>query len=321
MSSKKFVYLLVMAAIVCGLIAGDTAYGQKGIGALTAQGTVTNADGTPAPGYTIKGDIDGATISIEVTAESAADGSYKLVLISFSNEITAGDVVTLTVSDSVQNVVGAASYTVAATDLPPPSIVDINIALPAPKELIVEVDPFELPADGTSTSTITITVRDGGEGVTGDTISVSTDNGTVGATATEVGNGVYTATYTAPPTLPFIPIAQINVSSATTDQSTSTVILLKPVPTTVTVDVSPSSFIADTPSTGAVTITVERVGPVTDETVTLALSPAVGSVSAVTNNGDGSYSATYTSGGTAGNVTLTATATGCSRFEQRNHRD
>ena len=87
---------------------------------------------------------------------------------------------TLTVSDSVQNVVGAASYTVAATDLPPPSIVDINIALPAPKELIVEVDPFELPADGTSTSTITITVRDGGEGVTGDTISVSTDNGTVG---------------------------------------------------------------------------------------------------------------------------------------------
>ena len=38
MSSRKFVYLLVMAAIVCGLIAGDTAYGQKGIGALTAQG-------------------------------------------------------------------------------------------------------------------------------------------------------------------------------------------------------------------------------------------------------------------------------------------
>ena len=41
----------------------------------------------------------------------------------------------------------------------------------------------------------------------------------------------------------------------------------------------------------------------------LARSPAVGDVSAVTNNGDGSYSATYTSGSTAGNVTLTATAT------------
>ena len=64
------------------------------------------------------------------------------------------------------------------------------------------------------------------------------------------------------------------------------------------------------PAQARVTVSVERVGPVTNETVTLALNPAVGSVSAVTNNGDGTYSATYTSGSTAGNVTLTATATG-----------
>ena len=308
MSSKKFVYLLI-AAIVCGFMLGDAAYGQKGIGALTVQGTVTNPDGTPAAGLTIKGDVDGATISLEVTATSAADGSYKLVLISFGNEITAGDVVTLTVSDSAQNVVGTANYSVADVDLPPPSIVDIDIALPAPKSIIAAVDPLEVPADGTSTSTITVTVQRRWEGVTGDTISLSVDNGTVDATATEVGNGVYTATYTAPATLPFIPIAQVSISSATTDQSTSTVVLLIPVPTIVTVDVSPSVFSADTPGTGAVTVSVTQVGPVTDETVTLALSPAVGSVSAVTNNNDGTYSATYTSGSTAGNVTLTATAT------------
>ena len=309
MSSKKFVYLLI-AAIVCGFMLGDVAYGQKGIGALTVQGTVTNPDGTPAAGLTIKGDVEGATISIEVTATSAADGSYKLVLISFGNEITTGDVVTLTVTDAAQNIVGTANYIVADADLPAPSIVDIDIALPAPKSILAEVNPLELPADGTSTSMVTVTVRDGGEGVTGDTITLSVDNGTVDTTATEVGNGVYTATYTAPATLPFIPIAQINVSSASTAQSTSTVILLQPVPTTVTVAVSPSVFSADTPSTGAVTVSVEKVGPVTDETVTLALSPQVGSVSAVTNNNDGTYSATYTSGSTSGNVTLTATATG-----------
>ena len=309
MSSKKFVYLLVMAAIVCGLIAGDTAYGQDKAANLLFKGTVTNPDGTPAAGHTVAGEIVGASVLLIGPPTTGPDGSYQYSFISLGNEITAGDVVTLTVSDSAQNVVGVASYTVTAADLPAPSIVELDIALPAPKSITVEADPIELPADGTSTSEITITVQDGGEGVTGDTISISTDNGTVG-TATEVGNGVYTATYTAPPTLPFIPIAQINVSSATTDQSTSTVILLQPVPTTVTVDVSPSNFIADTTGTGAVTVTVERVGPVTDETVTLALSPAVGSVGAVTNNGDGSYSATYTSGGTAGNVTLTATATG-----------
>lgn len=82
------------------------------------------------------------------------------------------------------------------------------------------------------------------------------------------------------------------------------------VSTTVTVAVAPTVFSADTASTGTVTITVARDEPVTDETVTLKLSPQVGSVDATaTNNGDGTYSAVYTSGGAAGRVTITATAT------------
>ena len=140
--------------------------------------------------------------------------------------------------------------------------VDLDITIPPPKSLTVEVDSLELPADGTSTSTVTVTVQDGGEGVTGDTITLSVDNGTVDATATEVGNGVYTATYTAPAVLPpIIPIAQINVSSATTGLTGNAVILLTPVPTIVTVSVDPTTFIADTAGTGAVTVTVDRAGP------------------------------------------------------------
>jgi hypothetical protein len=80
--------------------------------------------------------------------------------------------------------------------------------------------------------------------------------------------------------------------------------------TVVTVAVVPNTFSADSPSDGMITVTVEREGegPVTDD-VTLRLSPAAGSgsVGAVTNNGDGTHSATYTSGGTAGNVIITAT--------------
>ena len=83
------------------------------------------------------------------------------------------------------------------------------------------------------------------------------------------------------------------------------------VSTTVTVTVAPTVFSADTASTATVTVTVARDEPVTDEIVTLRLSPQVGSVDAIaTNNGDGTYSAVYTSGGAAGRVTLTATATG-----------
>ena len=79
----------------------------------------------------------------------------------------------------------------------------------------------------------------------------------------------------------------------------------------VTITVNPNDFMAGTSDTGTVTVTVmEEDVPVTDETVTLSLSPAVGMVtSPATNNGDGTYSATYTSGNTAGRVTLKATAT------------
>ena len=54
----------------------------------------------------------------------------------------------------------------------------------------------------------------------------------------------------------------------------------------------------------------------TGENIELVLSPEIGSVSAVTDNGDGTYTATYTSGGTAGEVTLTATATPANKSDE-----
>ena len=305
MSSKKFVHLL-MVAIVFGFMTSGAAYGQS-TGSLTFKGTVMDADGTPAPGYVITGETVPANTAFNFVGNpSRIDGSYDLVVFSFAGaKLNVGDMVKITATDAQGNDVSV-THTITTGDVTN-GVVNLDIILSG---LTVEVDPGELPADGKSTSTITVTVQEGGAGLTGDTISVSVDRGTVDATATEVGNGVYIATYTAPSSLPLIPIVQISVSSATTGDSVSAAILLKPVPTTVAVDVSPSVFSADTPSTGAVTVSVERVGPVTNETVTLALNPAVGSVSAVTNNGDGTYSATYTSGSTAGNVTLTATATG-----------
>ncbi len=95
--------------------------------------------------------------------------------------------------------------------------------------------------------------------------------------------------------------ADISVGEATFD--------ITLVSTTVTVTVVPNSFSAETSGTGIVTVTVAEEEPVTDEIVTFQLSPNVGTVSSATNNGDGTYTANYTSGVTAGNVTLIATAT------------
>ena len=157
--------------------------------------------------------------------------------------------------------------------------------------LVVEADnfvPFTTRADGTYG--LTFLGIFGGKITVGDVIQISvTDNDT------KVGGKAYPVT----------------AGVLTTDNQPVKVTLDIILGATVSVDVTPSLFSADTAGTGTVTVTVmEEDVPVTDETVTLSLSPAVGSVtSPATNNGDGTYSATYTSGGTAGNVTLTAMAT------------
>ena len=306
MSSKKFVYLLMMVAIVCGFIAGDTAHGQS-TGSLSFKGTVMEADGTPAPGYAISGETVPANPTFTfVGVTSRTDGSYNLTAFSITGaKINVGDQVKITATDAEGNDISVI-YTVTAEDIVDNAgNVNLDIVLSG---ITVTVDPVEIPADGSSTSTVTVMVQEGGTGVTGDTVTISADKGAVGA-VTDAGNGTYTATYTAPSLVLIIPdVAQISVDSAATGNSARAAIALVPVPTTVEVAVDPSVFSADTEGTGAVTVTVDRAGPVADETITLGLSPEVGSVSAVTNNGDGTYSATYTSGSTAGNVTLTATA-------------
>lgn len=308
MSSKKFVSLF-MVAIVCGIIMGGTAYGQS-TGSITIKGTVMEADGTPAAGYAIAGETVPANAAFNFVGNpSRTDGSYDIVAFSFAGgKLNVGDMIKITATDAQGKSVSVI-HTLTSADVTS-GIVNLDIILGA--NVAVASSESQVPADGASTSTITVTVTDAGVGITGDTVTVTADKGTVDATATEVGNGVYTATYTAPSLILVAPdVAQITANSATTGESGNLSIALTPVPTTVSVAVDPSIFSADTPSDGAVTVTVDRAGPVADETVTLSLSPAVGSVDAVaTNNGDGTYSATYTSGGTAGNVTLTATATG-----------
>ena len=214
MSSKKFVYLLMMVAIVCGLIAGDIAHGQS-VPIATFKGTVMNDDGTPAPGYAISAE----TVPINTGLQdfgggrSAPDGIYTVAIGSIGGpKVEVGDTIKITAINA-QGDTGSVTHTLTVDDI----VNNVGV--------VVNLD--------------------------------------------------------------------ITISSVT-----------------VSVDVAPRIFSADTAGTGTVIVTVDSDGPVTDEIVTLSLSPAVGSVtSPATNNGDGTYSATYTSGRTAGNVTLTATAT------------
>ena len=307
MSNKRLVYLL-MVLIVCGSVAGGIAHGQS-TGNVTFRGTVL-IDDNPAPGITITGKNSAGISGLIPSVESREDGSYVYGWISFSGVVSAGDTFTFTLTDSEGNSQETAPYTLTAADTAVPFTVDLDL-VPVSAGITVQSAASAIPADGTSTSTITAMVRDdNGDPAAGDTVTISADagKGTVGAT-TDNGDGTYTATYTAPSlALAADDTVQISAASAQLGETAMTSITLTPVPTTVTVTVEPSIFSADAPGDGTVTISVDRAGSVADETVVIS-PPTVGTVSAVTNNGDGTYSATYTSGGIAGPVTLTATAT------------
>ena len=322
MSSKRLAYLLTVL-IVCGFIATGTAQGQT-FGTVLISGTITNPDGTPAAGLEVRAETIpfAPDILAPLTFTSRNDGTFSLASQRGAAKISVGDIIKLTVTNADGDVVGEERLTITDdtnTTFAGNAVIIKDIDIPLRESGIdVGLDPAALDADGTATSAITITVFDEGTGVTGDTVTVTVNKGTASA-VTPKGNGVYTATYTAPLLDLTIPdVVNITASSATTGLEKTVQLLLLPVPTTVTVELGKSRFTADTPETTTVTVTVKRAAPVTDENVTLSLSPAVGTLSSstATNNGDGTYTATYTSGGTVEEVTLTATATRANKSDE-----
>ena len=236
MSSKKLAYLF-MVLIVCGFVVAGTAHGQSS-SVFNIEGTIENNDGTPAAGLAVSGerisltDADPDADPVETTTED--DGSYKVLFIGgvplrgFGPEINVGEQIEITVSDGGV-VVHSETVTVTAAHIESAFAgTTVNITL---TDFDVEAAPDELLADGTSTAKITVTA---GAGVT-ETPTISVDKGTLGD-ITDEGDGVYTATYTAPSlviTFPPIDIARITATLASTGQSADTVITLLPVPTTV----------------------------------------------------------------------------------------
>ena len=171
MSSKQFVYLLMMVAIVCGFIASDTAHGQS-TGSITVKGTVMEADGTPVAGYAISGEAVPPNPAFNFVGNpSRADGSYDIVAFSFAGgTLSVGDGIKITATDPQGS---AVSVTRVLT------VDDVNSGIVDPLNIVVgtrvtvESSESQLAADGTSTATLTITVIQGGVGVTGDTVTVT----------------------------------------------------------------------------------------------------------------------------------------------------
>ena len=308
MSRGKLVRFLFLVTLASGLMMGESAHAQS-VNAFQLNGTLTDADGTALAGYTVE-----APIAVSILASASitdADGKYAILYSGFEAVVTVGDVIEITVKDPAGNIVGTTSYTVTEGDIGARiGEATHNILLSG---LNVELDNIQLPADGESQAEITVSIESGDGPVIGDTVTITTDMGSVGE-VTDNGDGTYTAVYTAPALVIDESTSDtINVSSDTTGDTKTTTVTLEPVPTVIALSVEPSVFTAGAGGTGAIAISVSRGGnAVADAELSLGLTRAdggtdTGTVTGVTSNGDGTYSATFTAPNTTGQINVTAT--------------
>ena len=181
----------------------------------------------------------------------------------------------------------------------------------------ISAAPSVIPADGASTSTVTVQLKDGaGAAITtgGDVVTLETTLGSLSG-VTDNANGSYTATLTAGTEAGTATIT--GTVNGMAINSSAIVTLANPNstadPATSTIAAAPSSIPADGVSTTTISVQLKD-GSGTNLTaggdaVTLATT-AGGTLSAVTDNNNGTYTATFTAGTTPGTVTITGTLNG-----------
>jgi adhesin/invasin len=181
-----------------------------------------------------------------------------------------------------------------------------------PNTATLAADSSSLVADGVSTSLVTVTVTDGnGNPITG--ANVAFDPPTLGALGgvTDQGDGTYTATFTAGTVTGTAVITGTLNGAAIAD---SAIIVLVPGtadPNTATLAADSSSLVADGVSTSLVTVTVTdgNGNPVAGANVAFD-PPTLGALGGVTDQGDGTYTATFTAGTVTGTAVITGTLNG-----------
>jgi len=227
------------------------------------------------------------------------DGTYTATL---TSSTTAGvATITGTVNGDAIDDEATVEFTEAATP-------------PSPATSTIGASPTSIVADGESTATITVQLRDAeGNALAsgGDDVTLSTSAGSLGA-VTDNDDGTYSATLTSSTSEGTATITGTVNGAAIEDEATVEFTARSPSPATSTIDASPTSIVADGESTATITVQL-RDGDGEDLTSggdDVTLSTSAGSLGGVTDNGDGTYRATLTSSTTSGTATITGTVNG-----------
>ena len=273
------------AAATVTVALNPTSVVANGTSTTTATATVTDAQGHLLPSESISwaSSDTGDTFSGQ---RNAGNGTYTATITSSTTvgtpTITATDGSASGGATLAQTAGGAATVTVA-------------------------LSPISIIANGTATTTATATVEDAaGHVLSGESVSWgSSDTADTFSGQTNAGNGTYTATITSSTTVgtPTITATDGSASGKATLTQTAGPAA------SVTVALSPTSIIANGTATTTATATVKDAAGhlLPTETVTFTSSDTGDKVSATTNAGSGTYTATITSSTIVGTPTITAT--------------
>ena len=214
---------------------------------------------------------------------------------------------------------------VSTSDLPnlPTATSDAFAITPGPASgatSTITADPTSIPADGGSTSTITVELRDEfGNPLTGggDAVGLSTTAGTVGSVSDQ-GNGTYTATLTSSTTAATATVSGTVNGNPITDTAT---VEFTPVASGATSQITadPTSIPADGSSTSTITVQLRDASgnPLTEGGDDVDLSTTAGTLSSVADQGNGTYTAALTSSSTVETATVTGTVNGAAITDMR----
>ncbi|MCC5942507.1 MAG: hypothetical protein JJU37_13285, partial [Balneolaceae bacterium] len=227
------------------------------------------------------------------------DGTYTAILTSSTEEETA----TITGTLEGEDIEDSAEVNFVLDALPP-----------SPDFTIIEANPTSILADGSSTSEITVTLRDENDDpVTtgGFDVELATTAGSLGD-ITDNGDGTYTATLTSSTEEEIATITGTLEGVDIADDAEVEFFLPQPSPEFTTITANPTSIDADGESTSAITVTLrdENDEPVTRGGFDIELFTTAGTLSSVTDNGDGTYTATLTSSTEEETATITGTLEG-----------
>jgi Invasin, domain 3 len=263
-------------------------------GTSTSTATATVKD---AAGLAIVGDHVGFSSSDSGEKIGAVtdnhDGSYTATI---TSSTTVGSATITAADSSVSSVSGQATLTQTAG---PAASVTVSLA------------PASIAANGTSTSTATATVKDAaGLAIVGDHVGFSSsDSGEKIGAVTDNHNGTYTATITSSTSAHQVTITATDSSVSPSVPGQATLTQTAGPAASVTVSLAPASIAANGTSTSTATATVKDAAglAIVGDHVGFSSSDSGEKIGAVTDNHNGTYTATITSSATAHQVRITAT--------------